>query len=48
MDAETIQEIANQLGITVDEVTKEAIPALLNLKQDIIFSELLCLDVYLR
>ena len=27
MDAETIQEIANQLGITVDEVTKEAIPA---------------------
>lgn len=26
MDAETIQEIANQLGITVDEVTKEAIP----------------------
>lgn len=27
MDAEAIQEIANQLGITVDAVTKEVIPA---------------------
>ena len=27
MNAETIQDIANQLGITVDEVTKEVIPA---------------------
>lgn len=27
MDAEAIQEIANQLGITVDTVTKEVIPA---------------------
>ena len=26
MDAEAIQEIANQLGITVDAVTKEVIP----------------------
>lgn len=32
MDAETIQEIANQLGITVDEVTKEAIPAFAQFK----------------
>lgn len=27
MDAEAIQEIANQLGITVDAVTKEVVPA---------------------
>lgn len=27
MNAETIQDIANQLGITVDEVTKDIIPA---------------------
>lgn len=27
MDAEAIQEIANQLGITVDAATKEVIPA---------------------
>lgn len=27
MDAEAIQEIANQLGITVDAVTKDVIPA---------------------
>lgn len=27
MDAEAIQEIANQLGITIDAVTKEVIPA---------------------
>lgn len=27
MDAEAIQEIANQLGIAVDAVTKEVIPA---------------------
>ena len=26
MNAEAIQEIANQLGITVDAVTKEVIP----------------------
>lgn len=47
MNAEAIQEIANQLGITVDAVTKEVIPAFAQFEIGQMPSELFCLDACL-
>lgn len=47
MNTEVIQEIANQLGITVDAVTKEVIPAFAQLETaNYIFGALFYLGVY--